>query len=80
MRVLGFLLFGMLNLSGFSCEKKVSVALPKEGSLETEKVEVEVSTDIPKVNRKLKNLKSNLQNTMNSRESNLNKKLPKPKR
>ena len=60
----------------FSCEKKVVVEVPVEGSTTSKKVEVEVSTDIPKVNRDLKKLKTDLQNTMDKRESGINKKLP----
>ncbi len=66
----------MLIFGLFSCEKKVSVDVPVAGSTTSEKVEVEVSNDIPEVNRKLKKLETNLQKTMDKRESGIDKKLP----
>jgi len=65
-----------LSLVAIGCEKKVVVEIPQEGTTESEEAEIVVSHDIPKVNRKLRKLKTNLQNTMDKRESLIDKKLP----
>ncbi len=65
--------FFIMLFTIFSCEKKVNTTTPVVVQTTKESVEVEISSDIPEVNSKLKTIKTDLEKTMDKRESGLGK-------